>query len=222
MAAGAVLADRRSAVGDEEDGRAGVVEAAQALLALLGEGGVAHRQDLVEDEDLRQPGGGDREAEPGEHARGVVADRRADEVAEAAEVDDLGHLLLDLAARAAEQQGVQVDVLEAGQLVVEAGAELQDRRQVPAHRRNAGGGLQDPRDHLEQRALAGAVAAHDPQRLAAVDAEIDVAQRPELLVGQRPTHPVDRVLLERRDALLGQPVAEGDPLEADARLFGHG
>ena len=39
----------------------------------------------------------------------------------------------------------------------------------------------DPGEDLEQRALAGAVRADDRQRLAALDAQVDVAQRPELL-----------------------------------------
>ena len=35
------------------------------------------------------------------------------------------------------------------------------------------------REDLEQRALAGAVAADDAQRLAVLDLEVDVPQRPE-------------------------------------------
>ena len=36
-------------------------------------------------------------------------------------------------------------------------------------------------EHLEQRALAGAVAADDPERLAVLDLEVDVLERPEIL-----------------------------------------
>src|SRR5207302_11285946 len=101
-----------------------------------------------------------------------------------------------------------------------AGAELEDRRQRAADARLPGGRLEHPRDDLEQRALAGAVAADDPHRLAAPDGEIDLAQRPELLVGERALHEVDGVLLERRHALLGEPVAERHAPELDARRAG--
>src|SRR5256885_11229510 len=43
-----------------------------------------------------------------------------------------------------------------------------------------------PGNQLEQRALAGAVSAHDAERLAAVDVERNAAQRPELAVVRPP------------------------------------
>ena len=46
----------------------------------------------------------------------------------------------------------------------------------------------DPGQDLEQRALARAVGADDRQRLAALDAQDDVAQRPELLGVAAPDH----------------------------------
>ena len=60
----------------------------------------------------------------------------------------------------------------------------------------------DPGEHLQQRALARAVRADDRQRLAALDAEVDVAERPELLDLAAPEHLADR-LADRR--LLGEP-----------------
>ena len=75
-------------------------------------------------------------------------------------------------APAAEQQGVEEDVLAAGQLVVEAGAELEDRRDPPAHRDRSAGRAEDPRDHLEQRALAGAVVADDADGLAGATSKL--------------------------------------------------
>ena len=67
----------------------------------------------------------------------------------------------------AEDRAVQEDVLAAGQLGVEAGADLEQRPDAAAqHRpaRSVGGG--DPREDLQQRALAGAVAADDADHLA--------------------------------------------------------
>ena len=89
--------------------------------------------------------------------------------------------LLDLVPLHVEDRAVQEDVLAAGQLRVEAGADLEQRADPAAQPRLALGRRRDPGEDLEQRALAGAVVADDPEGLAALDLEVDVPQRPELL-----------------------------------------
>ena len=42
--------------------------------------------------------------------------------------------------------------------------------------------MQNSRDHLQERALAGAVLADDAEGLAALHLEADIVQRPEILV----------------------------------------
>ena len=86
---------------------------------------------------------------------------------------------VDLRPPHAEDRAVQVDVLAPGQLGVEAGADLEQRADAAGDLGPAGGRLGDARQDLEQRALAGAVAADDPDHLARTDLERDVAQRPD-------------------------------------------
>ena len=66
---------------------------------------------------------------------------------------------------------------------MEAGAHLQQRAHPPVDLGFALGRLGDPGQDLQQRALAGPVAADHAQHLAIMNIEIDVLQRPETVIG---------------------------------------
>ena len=97
---------------------------------------------------------------------GVALDRRVDELADAGEVDDLVELARDLGALHAHDRALQVDVLAAGQVGMEAGGDLDQRADAAADLDAAARRPQDPRQQLERRRLAGAVRADDAERLA--------------------------------------------------------
>ncbi len=122
---------------------------------------------------------GHGEGQPHVHPARIALHRRVDELLDPREVDDLVELPAHLLAAHAQDRPVQVDVLPARQLRVEAGADLQQAGD-PAldldHARGRGG---DPREDLQQRALAGAVPADDAQDLALLDLEADVFERPD-------------------------------------------
>ena len=105
---------------------------------------------------------GDGEGEPHVHPAGVALDRRVEEPLDLGEGDDLVELAADLAPAHAEDGAVEEDVLPAGELRVEAGADLEQRcRPGPSiSARPAVGSVIRGQD-LEQGALAGAVAADD-------------------------------------------------------------
>ena len=77
---------------------------------------------------------GDGEGEPQLHAARVALDRRVDEPLDLGELDDLVELALDLAPPHAEDRAVEEDVLAAGQVGVEAGADLEQRADAAADR----------------------------------------------------------------------------------------
>src|SRR5213082_2831274 len=83
---------------------------------------------------------------------------------------------------------------------MEAGAQLEDRRDRALGLQNAAGGTRDVAQKLEQRALARAVLADDPYRLAACNLERDVFKRGEDGVarnaGNQLDEPVDRARVE--------------------------
>ena len=74
----------------------------------------------------------------------------------------------------------KIDVLAAGQFRVKAGPDLEQAADPssefgPARRR-----LGDPAEDLQERRLAGPVAADDPDDLSRLDLERDVLERPEI------------------------------------------
>ena len=105
--------------------------------ALALERGVADGQHLVDDQDLRLEVRRDGEGEPHVHAARVALDRRVEELLDLGEGDDLVELAIDLGLAHAEDGAVEVDVLAAGQLGVEAGADLQQRADAARRSRPA-------------------------------------------------------------------------------------
>ena len=121
---------------------------------------------LVDEEDVGVDVHGDREPEPHVHARRVVPHLHVDELLELGERHDLVEDARRVLLRQTEDRRVHEDVLAAGELGVEAGAELEQRGQPAPGDDLALVRLQDAGDALEQRRLAGAVVAEDPDRRA--------------------------------------------------------
>ena len=91
-----------------------------------------------------------------------------------APIDSSGKVLLDLLPHG------ELGIEELGRLLREV-AHLHARPDADI----AAIGRQRPRDHLEQRCLAGAVAAHDAPALAATDGEVDAVVNDALAVRLR-------------------------------------
>ena len=111
-----------------------------------------------------------------------MLDGSVEELLDLGELDDLVELALDLCAPHPQDGAIQVDVLAAGQLRMKAGADLQQAADPAVQIDPAGGRLGDPRQNLQQRGLARAVAADDAHDLAWHDVETDIAQRPDVTV----------------------------------------
>ena len=124
--------DRLRVVGDEQDRPAAVLELGDLAEALALELLVADGEHLVEQQHVGLDVRGDREAEAHVHARRVGAHRQVDELLELGERDDLVHHLAHPRARQAVDRAVQVDVLAPAEVRVEAGAELEQRRDAAA------------------------------------------------------------------------------------------
>ena len=163
----------------EEDRLPLLLELADLVDALLLKVAVADRQRLVDDEDVGIDVDGDRERQPHVHAGRVRLHRPVEERAELGELQDRRQPLLHLGGREPEDGGVERGVVAAGELGMEAGAELEDRGDRAVRLERAAGRPRDAAEKLEQRALAGAVLADDADRLAALDFERDVLQRRE-------------------------------------------
>ena len=86
-------------------------------------------------------------------------------------------LLVDLPRRHAEQHRSRPDVLPAGGFHLEPGDELEHRADVTLGRHASALRRIDAGDHLEQRALPGAVVADEADALAGAYRQRDILQR---------------------------------------------
>ena len=128
---------------------------------------VAGREDLVEQQDVGVDRRRDREAEPRPHARRVGLDRRVDERAESANSMMPGDRRSIIAPWSRPRNAPARRMLSRPrQLLVEAGAEGQQARDLAVDLDDARRRHDDPGEDLEERALAGAVRPDDRQRLA--------------------------------------------------------
>src|SRR5262249_30745172 len=92
----------------------------------------------------------------------------------------------DLARAHAEKGAVEIDVLAAGQFMMKAAADLEQRSDAAIEPDFSDGGTRNPGQDLQQRRLAGAVTADDSHDFAARNGEADVLQRPDGVVSLPP------------------------------------
>src|SRR4029079_19389303 len=219
----AELRDGLHVVGDEQDGAPGVSEVLHAPQAPCLELGVTHGEHLVHEQDLGLEMRGNREGETDVHAARVPLDRRVDEPLDPGELDDVTVPLLYLPALHREDRAVEVDVLSARELLVEARPDLEQAPHPPAYLGAPGGGLRDPSEDLQERRLARPVASDHAKHLPLGHLERDVPQRPELLDGammllaRDPLHGVHHRFAQRavRRLVLTETVLLRKPFDLD-------
>ena len=141
---------------------------------------IADAEHFIDEEDLRLEERGNCESQPHVHAARVPLDRRVDEAFHLGEPDDVVELCPDLATPHSEDRTVQEDVLSTGQLWMKAGSDLEQRTDTPRDYRAPARRFRDPRHHLQESRLSGAVTSDHADDLAFFDFERHVVQRPEL------------------------------------------
>ena len=142
------------------------------------EGDVADRQRLVDHQKVGHERGRYREGHAHLHAARVDPCRLVEIFADLSEGFDTRQRLIDLLLRKSHQSKRMRSILTSCELRIEAHAEFEDRRDPTVDPHRALRRPQRPGDHLEERALAGPVAADEPDGLAARDRERDVAHHP--------------------------------------------
>ena len=155
-------------------------EAAEALPESL----IAAAEPLVDEEQIGVEAGVDREAESAPHPGAVGADGGVELLVKVGEGRDrycLGH---GVGNRHAIQGQLHADVLPAGLLRAENSPLIDAADFVGRQADRAGGGEDDPRHEVHQRALASAVVTDDADHLAGIDPQVDVLQRPKLSVAE--------------------------------------
>src|SRR5439155_7666098 len=104
------------------------------------------------------------------------SDRAVDEALKPGEVDDLVEVPANVCAGETVDGAGQVDVVAAAEVGLEAGAELEERAHAAADLDPPAGRLDDSGEQAQQRRLAGAVAADEPDRMSGLDPKGDVVE----------------------------------------------
>ena len=108
----------------QDEGRAVALQRPHLLEAPLLEGGVAHREHLVDQEHVGFEERGDREPETHLHARRIELHLPVDRVLQLGEAHDVFEASRDLASAQAEQRAEHEDVLAPGELRMDPAAHL--------------------------------------------------------------------------------------------------
>lgn len=143
------------------------------------EGGIAHSQDFIHQQDLWFEVGGNGERQAHVHAAGVALDWGVEEFFDFGKGDDLIQFADDFGFVHAQDGAVEEDVFAPGEFGVKAGADFEQAGNAPFDFDLSTGGGGDAREDFEQGAFAGAVAPNDAENFALFDGEGDVAQRPD-------------------------------------------
>src|SRR3990172_8382083 len=170
------LLDHRHYVANDDDRDALSLELVHLRQALVLEMGVADGQDLVDEQYFRVAVHGHGEAQAHVHAGGVALHRGIDEVPQLGEADHLVEAAADLLAGHPQDRSVEEYVLAAGEVGMEAGAQLDEGGNATLDADIAVAGGHDTGDQLEDGALAAAVAPDHPDGFTVSDREGDAAE----------------------------------------------
>src|SRR3569833_4567508 len=107
-----------------------------------------------------------REGKPQHHARRIRADWLFDEASDISEALNGSEFRVDLLLRKPQNSGVEIDILASGEFRRESGAEFEQRGTPAVHAHRSRRRTQNAGYDLQQRALAGAVRADNPERFA--------------------------------------------------------
>src|SRR5438046_1125077 len=201
----------------------GVSDGAQEPVSLLTarfESGVAHREDLVEDENV--PYGPERHSvgEAGGHTAREILDLQIGELLQTGESKDLLDGSPGLPERHAQDRRQDHHVVHGVELGIPTDAEFENRGHWRADHDGPGVRRVDAAEDLEQRALARSVAPHDRDRLAAIDLQVDLSQHAQRLDPRRSKESED-VLANRLPPDARNPEALGDIPGLDDWRLGH-
>ena len=183
---------------------------------------IPRQEPLIHQQHLRADRGGDGETEPDDHPRAVDAHGQVDELVH---LPEHPHILLQPRDRRWIEPAIeaaQQNILPPGQAEIEAEMRIEQRVQRPAHPDRTGERLVDPRHRAQQRGLAGAIAADQPEPVARPEGEGDIAQRLHhnamaIILAHAFLHGVEQRFLQAASTGVVEREVETDTPDLDAR-----
>ena len=132
---------------------------------------VAHRQRLIHDHDVRLGNDVHRERQAHIHPARIGLDRLLDEVADVGKGGNVIEACRRFLGAQAQQGATQADIFTAGEVGVEARAQLQQRGDPTIRLDAAAARVERAADQLQQGRFAAARTAEDADRLPLADLE---------------------------------------------------
>ena len=175
------LLDHRHVVADEQHGATVMDHVMHLGDALVLETDVANGQYLIGNQYVRAQMHRDSKSEADIHAARIVLHRRVDERTHLGKIDDLVKTRGYFGTAHSQEGTVEKDVVPAAEIGMEAGADLKQSADSPAHLGLSFCWLGDARENFQQRALASPIGADDSEGSPFRHAERNVAKGPERL-----------------------------------------
>lgn len=166
-------------VADDDHCRLPTDHLPDARLAFSTESRVAHRHDLVDEQDLWFKMGGHSEPKSGFHAHGIGPDGLVDVVTKFAERDDVLHALGHLVVGQPEDAAVEFDVLPAAEVALESRADAGKQNASPTGADGAGIGAVDACNQAQDGRFPGSVRSDDAKDLTTFHVEVDLVEGSE-------------------------------------------
>ena len=143
--------------------------------------GVADGKDLIHDKNLGFEESGDSKTQTDSHTGRITFDGSVNILLTTGEIHYLIQLRLYLLLGHAEYGAVHEDILPAGHLTMEAGADLQEGGDTSARLDSTDRGAGDLAEQLEECGFAGAILADNAHNIPLFDLEVNVPQRPDII-----------------------------------------
>ncbi len=172
-------ADRLHAMRHDHQSSAASDHILHPTRALLHELSISDTHELVDDQDLRLDSRSYRESKPSPHSVRVGSHGKVNGVAKPGETHNLPIALPKLLQAKAEEHPVQEDIVSSRQVVLEASAQLQQRRYATVDPDVAGGRLQDLCQHETESRFPRPVGSNDAKRGPSLQGKAHLLQSPD-------------------------------------------
>lgn len=149
------------------------------------EGGIADRENFVDEENIGFEMSGHGEGKAHIHTRGVAFYRGIEEAFYVGKGDDFIEFGSNFGMTHSEDSAIEKDILAAAEFGVEASTDLEEAGDTSSIGDGPGGGLGNAAKEFKEGGFAGAIVADHAKDLSLADIESDIPDGPELLFGWR-------------------------------------
>src|SRR5215469_681063 len=203
---------RRQIMRDEHDRLPLALQLVNPGEAFSLEGEVPHRQHFIQQQNVGFEVSRNGKGQPYVHAGRIALDRHLDEISDPGEFHDAAQLARDLLASHAEDRAVHEHILTPREFGVKPRGDLDEGGKTSGNGDLARSRRRNPRQQLENCALACPVLTDDAERFAALHGEADLIQRRDTRARGKPSLP-EPVCRYPHSIHLPVPVYLGDVAE---------